>query len=148
MPTSESLDERLQAVERALIDADTNTDHDLTALRDAAEVDAQLAAHTERLDTLEARVEELEAATQALRGYVGNVRAVNDAVERRADAALAKAESVEQAVGSTDSEAFEMDSFRSVQRDTDRERTPEADDGEDICEGSARGLLARLAGVS
>ena len=38
------------------------------------------------------RVAELEAAVQALRGYAGSVRAVNDRVEERADAAVATAE--------------------------------------------------------
>jgi hypothetical protein len=46
-------------------------------------------------------VSELEAATQALRGYVGNVRAVNRDIEQRADTALAKAESVESALDET-----------------------------------------------
>jgi len=38
------------------------------------------------------RVAELEAAVQALRGYAGSVRAVNDRVEERADAAVATVE--------------------------------------------------------
>jgi hypothetical protein len=41
---------------------------------------------------LEDRVAELEAAVQALRGYAGSVRAVNDRVEERADAAVATAD--------------------------------------------------------
>jgi len=53
-----------------------------------------------RVADLEATVEELEAAVQAVRGYAGNVRAVNRDVERRASAALAKAEALETAVGS------------------------------------------------
>lgn len=48
-------------------------------------VDADVAA-------LADRVAELEAAVQALRGYAGSVRAVNDRVEERADAAVATAE--------------------------------------------------------
>jgi hypothetical protein len=44
---------------------------------------------------VEKRVAELEAATQALRGYVGNVRSVNERVEERADAALARAEELD-----------------------------------------------------
>lgn len=51
---------------------------------------------TQRLESVETTVTELretvaelEAATQALRGYVGSVRAVNRTVERRAEAALA-----------------------------------------------------------
>jgi len=84
----ENFEDRLAAVERALTDGD----HTLSALAGDAET-------ADRLDTLEAdieelsdRVAELEAATQALRGYVGNVRAVNEEVEERADLAISKAE--------------------------------------------------------
>lgn len=44
---------------------------------------------------LENRVAELEAATQALRGYAGSVRRINRDVEQRADRALATAERLE-----------------------------------------------------
>ncbi|MFC7134147.1 MULTISPECIES: DUF7310 family coiled-coil domain-containing protein [Salinibaculum] len=90
----ESFEERLAAVERAL----TDTDGDRPDLATAAEV-------AERVDDLETdlaaltdRVAELEAATQALRGYVGNVRSVNEEVEQRADLALSKAEAASRAV--------------------------------------------------
>jgi hypothetical protein len=85
----DELDERLTAVERALTDGDGEPaafgDADRTALADLRE----------RLDDLEAQVADLDAATQALRGYVGNVRSVDRDIERRADAALAKVESLE-----------------------------------------------------
>jgi hypothetical protein len=87
----DDLRERVEAVERALTDGDG----DLTAL-------AEGAAAAERVETLEADVAdlredvaELSAATQALRGYVGNVRSVNESVEEQADAALAAVESLE-----------------------------------------------------
>ncbi|PSP21099.1 hypothetical protein BRC61_06540 [Halobacteriales archaeon QH_10_65_19] len=87
----DALRKRVEALERAVTDGE----HDLSAFADDA-------GAIERLDTLEAdvedlagRVEELEAATQALRGYVGNIRSVNTEVEQRADAALAKAEALE-----------------------------------------------------
>ncbi|RBI63639.1 hypothetical protein DMJ13_03665 [halophilic archaeon] len=89
MPDSDTLEERLHAVERTLADAEEPPSHD----------DAGLAATTDdlaaRLDDLEARVDELDAALQAVRGYVGNVRSVNEDVERRADTALAKVEALE-----------------------------------------------------
>jgi len=81
------LEERLRAVERAL----TGTDDAVADLGDEASASAERKELSTRLDDLEERVEELEAATQAVRGYVGSIRSVNQAVERRADLALAKA---------------------------------------------------------
>lgn len=90
----DALAERLAAVERAL-------GEDGAACADPA-FDADCADRLEDLeddvDELEAEVGELQAAVQAVRGYVGSVRAVNDEVEQRADAAMAKAEAVEQAL--------------------------------------------------
>ncbi|QPV63918.1 hypothetical protein I7X12_04610 [Halosimplex litoreum] len=88
------LDARLDAVERALTDGDA----DLRELREAGAVTDDLQTLEERLDTVESRLDELEAGLEAVRGYAGNVRAVNREVERRASAALAKAETVEAAV--------------------------------------------------
>lgn len=84
--TIDDLRSRIAAVERACTG---DTDPDLTDLADAAEATAELRRVSTRLDDLEARVDELESATQALRGYVGSIRAVNERVERRADRALA-----------------------------------------------------------
>jgi chromosome segregation ATPase len=93
MSESDAIDQRLRAVERAL----TDDESDLTDLRTAAERTHDVEALSARLDDVDERLDELDAATQALRGYVGNVREVNESVERRADAALAKAESLEAA---------------------------------------------------
>ena len=76
----DSLSRRLDAVERALSEEEP-------------------IERADRLDDLETRVAELEAAVQAIRGYVGEVRAINEDVERRADRALRKAEAVERNVG-------------------------------------------------
>ena len=54
--------------------------------------DRRVEALEARLADAESRLDDLAAATQALRGYVGGVRAVNREVERRADAALAAVE--------------------------------------------------------
>jgi outer membrane murein-binding lipoprotein Lpp len=85
---ADQLEERVAALERAVTDGEG----DCTALADGA-------AKAERIDELESTVEELqasvadlEAATQALRGYVGNVRSVNEEVEQRADLALSRVE--------------------------------------------------------
>jgi hypothetical protein len=90
----DELEARIEALERAVTDGD----HDLSELATEGETREQLAAIETELGDIADRVAELEAATQALRGYVGNVRAVNRDIEQRADAALAKAESVESAL--------------------------------------------------
>ena len=89
-----ALESRLAAVERALTDGETDIDGLPDAAALAVRVD-ELETTVERLDD---RVVELEAATHALRGYVGGVRAVNESVEQRADAALAAVESLETAL--------------------------------------------------
>ncbi|MFC6951701.1 DUF7310 family coiled-coil domain-containing protein [Halorubellus litoreus] len=81
--------DRLAAVDDALVD-ESSEDAGANGSgsgggRDGAPSDAEVAA-------LADRVAELEAAVQALRGYAGSVRAVNDRVEERADAAVATAE--------------------------------------------------------
>ncbi|SNR53400.1 DUF7310 family coiled-coil domain-containing protein [Halorubrum vacuolatum] len=81
------LEERLRAVERAL----TGGGRPVADLEPGAAAADERERLDERLCDLESRVEELEAATQAVRGYVGAVRAVNCEVERRADLALAAA---------------------------------------------------------
>lgn len=86
----DKLEERIEALERTV--ADGEFDHQPG---DHAERVERLAAVESQLESIEARIEDLEAATQALRGYVGNIRAVNDDVEQRANAALAKAEALE-----------------------------------------------------
>ena len=92
---ADDLTERLDAVERALTDGETAVDD----LSDAADVERRLTELETRAETVDERLTELEAAVQAVRGYVGGVRAVNRDVERRADAALATAESIAEAVG-------------------------------------------------
>lgn len=91
---TERLEHRIETLERAITDGD----HDLSAL--AAEADAvdRLETLESRVDEIDDRVSELEAATQALRGYVGNIRSVNTDVEQRAETAIAKVESLESAL--------------------------------------------------
>lgn len=87
----DTLRRRIEALERAVTDGD----HDLSTLAEDADIHEQLQTVESRLDELETTVTELDAATQALRGYVGNLRSVNRDVERQAEAALAKAEKLE-----------------------------------------------------
>jgi chromosome segregation ATPase len=88
---ADSLTDRLAAVERAVTDGEADT-RDLASAAEASErldaVDADVAALDDRLTDLEAEV-------QALRGYLGGVDAVDESVERRADAALAAVERLE-----------------------------------------------------
>jgi len=85
--TDDSLEARVAAVERALTDGGPVAD-----LSDAAELRRQLDAVTDDLDTLAERVDALEATVQSLHGYVGEIEHVNERVERRADAARAAVE--------------------------------------------------------
>jgi uncharacterized coiled-coil protein SlyX len=87
----DALERRLDAVERALAE-----DEPIDRI--------------ERIDELETRVAELEAAVQALRGYVGSVRAVNEEIEHRADRALRTAEAVERSVAPAGSDESERES--------------------------------------
>lgn len=114
MTDVETVSERLAAVERALVDGDPPA-----ALAEAVELAARvdeledrlerrerrLSAHEERLAAYEERLATVEAATLALRGYVGAVRHVNRTVERRADAALAAAAAVEAELAEPDERA-------------------------------------------
>ena len=88
------LDARLNAIERAL----TDDDADLSDLRQTTAALDDLDGLDSRVTEIESRLDELEAGLEAVRGYAGNVRAVNRDVERRASAALAKAETLENAV--------------------------------------------------
>jgi hypothetical protein len=92
-----TIEERLAAVERALTDGD----HDCAALAEGAATADRVAELEAGLEETTDRVAELEAATQALRGYVGNVRSVNDEVEQRADEALETAQAARRAAAGT-----------------------------------------------
>ncbi|WP_424008150.1 DUF7310 family coiled-coil domain-containing protein [Haloferax denitrificans] len=82
---------RLDAVERTITDGDA----DFSSLEDLAAVERRVSELESAVESLTERLDEMDAATQAMRGYLGGVRAVNEDVERRANAALAKAESLE-----------------------------------------------------
>ncbi|KAA9396827.1 hypothetical protein Har1130_03165 [Haloarcula sp. CBA1130] len=91
MTEIETLAERLRTVERAVTDGTT----EFPEVTELAELESRMDTVEQRIDGIDERTAELEAATQALRGYVGNVRAVNEDVEQRADAALAATDRLE-----------------------------------------------------
>jgi hypothetical protein len=86
----DQLEERVATLERAVTDGEG----DVAALTEAAVTAERLEALETAAGDLEDRVAELEAATQALRGYVGSVRSVNREVEERADLALSRVEAL------------------------------------------------------
>lgn len=87
----DDLRNRVAALERAIADGEG----DATVLGETAAPTDRVADLESEIDRLREEVDELAAATQALRGYVGNVRSVNESVEERAEAAAAAVESLE-----------------------------------------------------
>jgi hypothetical protein len=101
MTDDDTIERRLDAVERAVSDGET----DLGDLATAKGRETRLDAIEDRLADLEATVDDLDAATQSLRGYVGNIRSVNRDVERRAESALAAVERLEAGLDDPDGES-------------------------------------------
>ncbi|WP_336336945.1 DUF7310 family coiled-coil domain-containing protein [Haloarcula brevis] len=92
MTDIETLAERLRTVERTVTDGAT----EFPEVTELGEVEERVDSLERRVEDIDERTAELEAATQALRGYVGNVRTVNEEVEQRADAALAATDRLEE----------------------------------------------------
>ncbi|MFB6195368.1 MAG: hypothetical protein ABEI80_04290 [Haloplanus sp.] len=90
MNDGRGLDERVDAVERAVTDG-----HAAEGLPDAARMEERLADLETAVDDIDDRLAELEAAVQALRGFAGGIQAVDESVERRANAAIARVERLE-----------------------------------------------------
>ncbi|WP_435116824.1 DUF7310 family coiled-coil domain-containing protein [Halolamina sp. C58] len=94
MPDSDAtLERRLAAVERA-VDGEQR-DPESSDTGDGAALES-------RIETLESRVDELDAAVQSIRGFLGGVSAVNESVEQRADAAVAAVERLERRLDEND----------------------------------------------
>jgi hypothetical protein len=119
----ETTAERLEAVERAITDG-----HSADGLPEADELESRLEAVERSLEDADERLTELEAAVQALRGFAGGIDAVDEAVERRANAAVAKVERLEEELRAIDGTA-EPDRQRSPERvQPSRERPDSVDD--------------------
>lgn len=114
----DALEQRVDALERAL----TEGEHDETSLATETQLTDRLDTLESREDELADRVAELEAATQALRGYVGNIRSVNTDVEQQAEAALAKAEAVESAIDASAADSTETEPGQSNTQPKEQEQ--------------------------
>lgn len=84
------LEKRVAALERTITDG-----HAADGLPDVARMDSRLDDLEATVADLDDRLAELDAAVQALRGFAGGVRAVDEAIERRADAAVARVDRLE-----------------------------------------------------
>ncbi|WP_254537309.1 DUF7310 family coiled-coil domain-containing protein [Halomarina litorea] len=138
---------RVAALERALTgDDDTG----------CGTPDPDTDAIEERLDRLEARVGDIDAALLAVRGYVGQVRHVNREVERMAEAALATAErAADRPHADADADAPRTAPLRAPNGDpvdADAAQTgvtepPDADHDAEESTDDAVGLLSRVRGA-
>ncbi|KAB1192208.1 hypothetical protein GJR96_01615 [Haloferax sp. MBLA0076] len=142
---TDELVSRLEAVERTV----TGTDTDVSSLEDVAAIEDRLSAVESTVESLSERLDEVDAATQAVRGYLGGVRTVNEDVERRANAALAKAESLESALVDESETTFEsaaIEQQRAPDAEPPQHRRSRPDDQHTSADNT-RGLAARLRDV-
>jgi hypothetical protein len=115
------LEERVATLERTITDG-----HADEGLPDTARVDARLDDLETSVEDIEDRIAELDAAVQALRGFAGGVRAVDETIERRADAAVARVDRLETELRELrigldgDGAAAEGDGGRDPERDEPR----------------------------
>jgi hypothetical protein len=117
----DALQERIEALERTVADGEFDTE-----LADHTQIEQRLSAVESQLEAIDDQIDDLEAATQALRGYVGNIRSVNDEVEQRANSALAKAEALEATFdGSTQCQPTESPTDETTTQSTDSASTSE-----------------------
>ena len=125
--TDDSLAARVAAVERALTDGGSVAD-----LSDAAELQRQLDTLTDDLDTLTERVDALEATVQSLHGYVGEIEHVNERVERRADAARAAVERLDEQSRSPTPDRVQPGTGQSSSTDNDDTASTAVDHAVDV----------------
>lgn len=91
MSDIDRIDQRLSAVERAVVDRDLELDE----IADIAALAEDLERLEGRLEEHERRLAELEGTVDAIGGFVANVESVNEDVERQADAAIAAVDRLE-----------------------------------------------------
>lgn len=130
MPTEQPTD--LNLAESTATDRDA---HDYAAVTESGpESDDSTDSDGDRVATLERRVADLEAELEAVRGLLAGVEAVDEGVDRRASAALAKAEALEEQFASEETGLVRErlpDPGGDAQRDSGvGERTPEPRDSD------------------
>jgi hypothetical protein len=86
----DGLNDRVDAVERAITDG-----HAADGLPETARMERRLDDLEATVEDIDDRLADVEAAVQALRGFAGGIRAVDEEVERRANAAVAQVERLE-----------------------------------------------------
>jgi len=122
MTTIEQLEQRVAAIENTVTDGDVEFEE----VSDITELVKEVQNMSERLETLERRLVEIEGATQSLEGYLGNVRSVNQETEDRADAAIAAVDRLEQKIETFERqvsvEAFEALAQRVEELEQDQQR--------------------------
>jgi hypothetical protein len=90
MDEERPLHERVAALERAVTDG-----HADDGLPDAGRMATRVDDIETTVEELDDRMAELDAAVQALRGFAGGVRAVDEEIERRANAAISRVDRLE-----------------------------------------------------
>jgi hypothetical protein len=115
----DTVEDRLDAVERALTDGEASG-----GLPDAARMETRLDDLEATVAELDDRLAELEAAVEALRGFAGGIRAVDEAVERRANAAVARVERLEAELHEMERGATAVDAGRDGDDTADRRGRP------------------------
>jgi len=95
MSEIERLDQRLAAVERVVVDGDIAVEE----LADCAALAEDIERLESRLEDHERRLAALKGTTDALGGFMSNVKGVNQTVERQANGAIAAVDRLEHRLG-------------------------------------------------
>jgi hypothetical protein len=124
MDEERPLHERVAALERAVTDG-----HADDGLPDAGRMAARVDDIEAAVEELDDRMAELDAAVQALRGFAGGVRAVDEEIERRANAAISRVDRLEAELESVAAE-LPAEGASVAESEMDRhEAAPEPRDG-------------------
>lgn len=124
MDEERPLHERVAALERAVTDG-----HADDGLPDAGRMATRVDDIEATVEELDDRMAELDAAVQALRGFAGGVRAVDEEIERRANAAISRIDRLEAELESVAAE-LPAEGASVAESEIDRhEAAPEPRDG-------------------